>query len=231
MSEVKTKTRKPRKKAEVKTPEVSLADAVCKTMNSVGDAIDVKMMFPRLHGETDEQYIKRFPHRAHSGDIGFDIVATDVEYDIVTDTYIYHTGIYCETKEGDGCFLMPRSKNAETECYLCNSVGLVETFMYRGEFCLKFKNRTSLRTRVSDAAIRKWLNMPWYKKMFSSYDEVWEDLLDTYWDEALKFAPYQKGKKIAQIVWMKFPVNVNIEIVDELTATERGTGGFGSTGE
>lgn len=246
MSEVKTQktkttTKRPsRKKAVVKTPEVSLMDAVVKTMEEsnvnvpkfkVADSINVKMMFPKLRGETDEQYIKRFPHRAHSGDIGFDVVATEVEYDLWEDTYIYHTGIYCETEEGDGCFLMPRSCNAKTEAYLCNGVGLVETFMYRGEFCLKFKNRTSLHSRISDTAVRVWLNMPWYKKLFSSYNKVWWELKESYEDNALSYAPYEKGNKVAQIVWMKFPVNVNIEIVDELTPTERGMGGFGSTGE
>lgn len=192
--------------------------------------INVKMLFPKLNNETMEQYDKRFPHRAHVGDIGFDIVATDVEYDLWEDTYIYHTGIYCETEEGDGCFLMPRSSNAKTEAYLCNGVGLIETFMYRGEFCLKFKNRTSLHSQISDAAVRVWLGMPWYKKLFSSYDKIWDDLKETYEDNALSYAPYEKGDKIAQIVWMKFPTNVNIEIVDELTPTERGEGGFGSTG-
>lgn len=43
------------------------------------------------------------------------------------------------------------------------------------------------------------------------------------------FMPIQPGMRIAQIVFAKLPVVDMIE-VDELTTTERGAGGFGSTG-
>lgn len=40
---------------------------------------------------------------------------------------------------------------------------------------------------------------------------------------------YKIGDKIAQIIIMPYP-KIEFEEVDELSATERGTGGFGSTG-
>ncbi|MCM6931246.1 dUTP diphosphatase [Enterococcus italicus] len=40
----------------------------------------------------------------------------------------------------------------------------------------------------------------------------------------------EKGAKIAQLILHKVPV-VEIEVMDELDETDRGTGGFGSTGK
>lgn len=42
--------------------------------------------------------------------------------------------------------------------------------------------------------------------------------------------PYQIGDRIAQLVIAKVSNQVNFEVVDVLTTTERGEGGFGSTG-
>ena len=50
-------------------------------------------------------------------------------------------------------------------------------------------------------------------------------------ENALEWAPYKVGDRIGQIVWNKFPKNIYIQIVDELSETARGAGGFGSTGK
>jgi dUTP pyrophosphatase len=41
---------------------------------------------------------------------------------------------------------------------------------------------------------------------------------------------YQPGDRIAQIIILPYP-NIEFEQVEELTNSERGSGGFGSTGE
>jgi dUTP pyrophosphatase len=46
---------------------------------------------------------------------------------------------------------------------------------------------------------------------------------------ALGSKNYKNGDKIAQLIIMKLPW-VDIEEVDELSETDRGEGGFGSTG-
>lgn len=43
------------------------------------------------------------------------------------------------------------------------------------------------------------------------------------------FKPYEVGNKIAQLIIMLYPKIEFVE-VDELSSTERGTGGHGSTG-
>ena len=47
---------------------------------------------------------------------------------------------------------------------------------------------------------------------------------------AMSVAPYKVGDRIGQAVFIKFP-KVSTSIVDELSDTERGKGGFGSSGK
>ena len=46
----------------------------------------------------------KLPKYAHDGDLGMNVVATGVEYDAKTDSYIYSTGLSCETKKGVGVY-------------------------------------------------------------------------------------------------------------------------------
>jgi len=48
--------------------------------------------------------------------------------------------------------------------------------------------------------------------------------------EGFKATPYKKGDRIAQIIILPYP-EVEFEEVEELSETERGTGGYGSTGK
>lgn len=187
------------------------------------------------------------PKYAHDGDLGMDIKATGLEYDIEHDNYIYHTGIYMESEKNLGCFIMLRSSNRRTDAYLTNMVGLIETFLYRGEFVLTFKRRTSTQleydVKENEKSIARnentlndilnWFEQPWYKRLFnkpnistSQKDEF--DLLTM--KEILDKAPYNVGDKIGQIVWLNFP-EVELQEVEELSDTVRGTGGHGSTGK
>lgn len=43
------------------------------------------------------------------------------------------------------------------------------------------------------------------------------------------FKPYEVGNKIAQLIIIPYP-KIEFKVVDELSTTERGTGGHGSTG-
>lgn len=148
------------------------------------------------------------PTYAHNGDVGMDMTAIMIEYDVEKDLYIYHTGLALESEFGYGVFLFPRSSNCKTEAYLTNSVGIADSAIYRGEIQFRYKNRDR------------------YRKSF------WEWLTGKVNPErALKFAPFKyQGERVGQMVVLPYP-HVNVEIVDELSETERGTGGFGSTGK
>lgn len=180
---------------------------------------------------------KLTPKYAHDGDIGMDLIATSMEYDVENDRYIYHTGFYCETDKEDGCFVFPRSSNSKTDCYLANGVGIVDSFIYRGEVMVVFKNRTSAKQRLVELLLTTWISMPWYKKVFTNFSKWSKENVE----EASKVinevmeneAPYEVGDKIAQLVWFKTP-KANMTLLsskDKFTKSDRGEGGFGSTGK
>ena len=147
------------------------------------------------------------PSYAHDGDVGMDLTAVSLEYDVEKDMYIYHTGLACESEKWYGIFLFPRSSNCKTEAYLTNHVGVVDSFLYRGEIQLRYKNRDRYRK-----SFREWIT----------------GKVDV--ERALKFAPYNVGDRVGQMVVFPYP-KVTILEFNELSETVRGEGGFGSTGK
>ena len=190
----------------------------------------INIKVPRLLGETDEEFEKRFPKYAHDGDIGMDITAIGMDYDELHDCYVYHTGIYCESPRDIGCFLMPRSSNAKTDAYLTNSIGLIDTYTYRGELMLKFKNRTDWYSIVHDQVISEYLQLSWWKKLTFDYTKCFMKHHSHFIEHFDDYAPYEVGDRIAQMVWVRFP-KIDLNVVDKLSETDRGEGGFGSTGK
>ena len=124
------------------------------------------------------------PNYAKKGDAGMDLVATTT----MSNGYFveYGTDLAIEIPEGYVGYIFPRSSISNTDHYLRNSVGVIDSG-YRGE----------IKVRMS---------IP-----------------------ALGAKNYKNGDKIAQLIIMKLPW-VEIEEVDELSSTDRGEGGFGSTG-
>lgn len=144
------------------------------------------------------------PQYAHEGDVGMDLTSISIDYDPKTDVYVYHTGLSVETPKGYGIFLFPRSSNRKTDAYLANHVGIVDSATYRGEIMLCFKNRVPTELLKTDTDV--------------TLEEV-----------AMRNKPYNVGDRVAQMVVLPHPI-VEIEEVDELSDTDRGEGGFGSTG-
>lgn len=168
----------------------------------------------------------KLPEYAHPGDLGMDVYAVDVEYESATDTYVYYTGIAAESKAGSGLLACARSSNCATQCYLPNGIGVIDTATYRGEILFKYKNRTSIGVQMERIATKAYLELPWYIRLFTKYQDVLTRTINTF--DPLSFAPYSVGDKIGQLIAMEFP-KVTCKRVDELSETERGTGGFGST--
>jgi len=186
------------------------------------------------------------PSYAHKGDIGMDMTAISVEYDDKTDTYIYHTGLAFESNFNIGQFLFPRSGNSKKEAYLTNSVGIADCAIYRGEIQFRYKNRTSLKTymeimgqRVYNSAfincLHLWDGTPkeWQRTISWAYDTAMDAYSQTaneilHKAENLEYAPYKVGDRVGQMVLFNCPT-IKIEVVDELSDSERGTNGFGST--
>lgn len=183
----------------------------------------VTIKLKKLNGEVI------IPKYAHNGDVCVDLTALSMEYDSEEDMYIYHTGIAIESDEHYGAFLLPRSSNRRTEAYLCNHVGVVDSYIYRGEIMLCFKNRDSLQSRALAAKTTKFFELiegsKKIKTAVAESNKEWNKVMEN----PLQFAPYNVGDRVAQMVILHYPY-VKFKEADELSTTERGDGGFGSTG-
>lgn len=111
----------------------------------------------------------------------------------------YGTGVAIEIPEGYVGLLFPRSSVSNKAQFLANCVGVIDS-NYRGEIKFRFKVSMSL---VNGAM----------------------ELGD---DELLNNLFYHEGDKIGQMIIMPYP-EVQFEEVEELSMTNRGEGGFGST--
>lgn len=178
---------------------------------------------------------------ANEGDVGMDLTAISVDWDEKMDCYIYHTGLSFESAKGFGIFIFPRSSNRKTDCYLTNSVGIIDSTLYRGEILVCFKDRTSTNSRAMIAANSafiktlfdelknpfKWMHIKKIlKKANTESKKAHDNIIEM--TRNLEFAPYEIGKKIAQMVVFPYP-DIDISVVDALTNTSRGDNGFGST--
>ena len=180
------------------------------------------------------------PTYAHVGDVGMDLTATSVEYDRDNDMYIYHTGLAFESDQHYGIFLFPRSSNRKTDAYMCNHVGIIDSAIYRGEIMVCYKNRTSLDVRAEMERSRSFFNSILYNSFTITNGNVveftWPNAVqnamgnaDWIYSNPLNFAPYKVGDRVAQMVVLPYP-DVVLSERAELSETDRGSGGFGSTG-
>ena len=182
------------------------------------------------------------PKYAHDGDVAMDMTAISVEYDIDNDMYIYHTGLAFESDFNIGQFLFLRSSNCKTDAYLCNHVGIADSAIYRGEIQFRMKNRESIKSIANREAMNQFifsLNMTSRldpRGSLENHIKIATDLYKQVEDDVkeraknLEYAPYKVGDRVGQMVFMNYPTVKLIE-VDELSETDRGEGGFGSTGK
>lgn len=199
------------------------------------EGVDISLLVKKL----DERAI--LPKYAHDGDMGMDLTAISVEYDASLDMYIYHTGLAFETEKHLGALIFPRSSNRRTDAYLCNHVGVIDTAIYRGELTACFKNRDSIRQIALESRLFEFTNslvgIPTQTNNFTikirstqeAFDnsvKAWNDVMDNPMD----FAPYKVGEKICQMIVFPYP-NVIVKEVDNLSETDRGENGYGSTGK
>lgn len=156
------------------------------------------------------------PTYAKPGDAGMDLTAVSYEYDETTDCHIYKTGLSIEIPEGYVGLIFPRSSNRKTEGYMCNHVGVIDSG-YRGDIMVSFKLRGSNRRMGRLRPITSQQDKPTvHKSPFTAFAEMNK--------------PYKVGDRIAQLIIMPYPT-VEFEEVTELSETERGEEGHGSTGK
>jgi len=157
----------------------------------------------------------QIPKYADNGCAGMDIVATSMD---ITDDYIeYGTGLAFEVPPGYVMLIFPRSSNSNKDLILSNSVGVLDS-SYRGELRFRFKRHYRCYEMNDD---------------FFSFERRITDRIGWHHaDESEWIATriYEVGDRIGQIIILPYP-QISFKEVAELSETERGTGGFGSTGK
>lgn len=144
------------------------------------------------------------PFYSKPGDNGLDLIAVEKETDergVIT----YDTKIAVEIPEGYVGIITPRSSIHGYDCSLANSVGTIDS-NYRGSIKLKFKPDV---TEVWREEYNSFSNLQW---------------------QFIEGHSYQEGDKIGQLLILPCPQIVVVES-DELSETERGSKGFGSSGK
>lgn len=139
-----------------------------------------------------------------SGDLGYDLIASS-EPIFENDFIEYETNVKIEpTNKNIHALVLPRSSISKTRLVLANGPALIDN-SYRGAIRLRFRYIPNCK----DYHIVDYNNL----KMTINEDYI-----------------YKKGDKIAQLVFIEdFPKKL-IECTD-LSDSERGNGGFGSTGK
>lgn len=143
------------------------------------------------------------PFYAKQGDAGMDLTAVSKKYDENLNT-VYGTGLAFEIPEGYVGMLFPRSSNSKKQLRLTNSVGILDSG-YRGEVMFKFRND---KKQTLEGCLQQDLK--------TGIKDINEE--------------YEIGDRIGQIIILPYP-KITFEVVEELSKTERGEGGYGSSGK
>jgi dUTP pyrophosphatase len=174
----------------------------------------MKVKIKRLH----ENAV--IPKYAIEGDAGMDLTATEVFYEEDTDTITYKTGIALEIPEGHVGLIFPRSSISKKDILLSNSVGVIDS-LYRGEIMFKFKVLAEYWEIENEKSFKQDLELGQFNFYNSAENEEFN------FCNSIK--TYAVGDRIGQIIIIPYP-KIEFEEVEDLSTTERGTGGYGSTG-
>lgn len=164
----------------------------------------MKIKIKKLHEDAVIPTYSKF------ADAGMDLTATSKIFD-KDGNVVYGTGLAFEIPTGFVGLLFPRSSNAKQDLLLSNSVGVLDSG-YRGEVFFKFKP-TVIFADVGYGAGTDGEN----------FDFI------TMPDQDYLVRTYNVRDRIGQIIILPYP-EVEFEEVQELQDSERGTGGYGSTG-
>jgi dUTP pyrophosphatase len=156
------------------------------------------------------------PTYAKKGDAGMDLTAVDYYYDL-DGNVVYLTGLAIEIPDGYVGLIFPRSSVCKHDINLTNAVGVIDSG-YRGEITMKFKPSLCFQPNENTNYLA---------------DDKFDDCDGVFipFDKKIPIEPhiYNHGERIGQIIIMPYP-QIEFEEVEELSNTERGLNGYGSSG-
>ena len=159
------------------------------------------------------------PAYAKPGDAGMDLVATSRIFDKYGNVE-YGTGLAIEIPEGYVGLIFARSSISKQALSLANAVGVIDSG-YRGEIKFKFKPTLA------------YMEFGFAGNPYGIYEDTegfdYVGIPGGIRKNCIDAAIYNVGDRIGQIIIMPYP-KISFKEVDELSSTDRGEGGFGSTG-
>lgn len=164
------------------------------------------------------------PHRAHHNDACFDLFANE---DVVLkygETRVVPTGIAIELPDGYYADVRPRS-GLTSKSALRVHLGTIDS-NYRGDIGIICENASHKENEMVVAAAVAWsISASMNRKEHETTKQ-----LEKQWDELTKNSEVKikRGDKIAQLLVQKLP-EIELVEVNELSDSERGLNGFGST--
>lgn len=194
-------------------------------------------LFDKLEQDIDNVSVKVWredksvplPTYGKEGDACCDVYAKSIEYDADKDKFIIHTGLHFALLDEYEMELRPRSSNTKTDFYMPNSPGTLD-WGYRGELLVIFKNRSNIHLCrcVEDSLMA--INQ--LKHVTNRIEEITNDCMKEL-EQVMNGFPYKEGDRICQLLVRRREKITwdEVETLEELGTTERGTEGFGSTGK
>ena len=164
---------------------------------------NLKVKFKKLHKNA------KIPKRADELCGGWDVTCTEINQ-ISSDVVICKLGFALEIPAGYKLTLVPRSSFTRYKWILQNSPGLGDA-SYRGEYQYRFRaipNEIKVILKSSSIENRQYISG--YKLSYPKF-------------------PYKIGDRVGQI-YLEEILPIEFEEVEELSETDRGNGGFGSSG-
>ena len=194
-------------------------------------------LFDKLERDIDNVSVKVWredksvplPTYGREGDACCDVYAKSIEYDADKDRFIIHTGLHFALPDEYEMELRPRSSNTKTDFYMPNSPGTLD-WGYRGELLVIFKNRTNINiSRSVEYTINAVRQL---SDITNDIRELTDDAIN-YLAELFKNFSYKEGDRICQLLVRRREKITwdEVETLEELGTTKRGTEGFGSTGK
>lgn len=173
------------------------------------------------------------PTYGKEGDACCDVYAKSIEYDADKDRFIIHTGLHFALSDEYEMELRPRSSNTKTDFYMPNSPGTLD-WGYRGELLVIFKNRTSRQLiRIISTFGNAFNDIVTRVKHENAYNSI--ICVRQEFNKLIKKerCPYVEGDRVCQLLVRRREKITwdEVETLEELGITKRGTEGFGSTGK
>lgn len=198
-------------------------------------------LYQKLEQDIDDVSVKVWredksvplPTYGREGDACCDVYAKSIEYDADKDRFIIHTGLHFALPDEYEMELRPRSSNTKTDFYMPNSPGTLD-WGYRGELRVIFKNRTSRQLiRIISTFGNAFNDIVTRVKHENAYNSIM--CVRQEFNKLIKKegCPYVKGDRVCQLLVRRREKITwdEVETLEELGTTERGTCGFGSTGK